>query len=170
MIIIKKVILIIFAVILICIIVNSNKTENNDELRIRVIANSDNEEDQNIKYLVVSVLKNYITSNSSSDMKEMINCNINTIKSEIQYILDINNYDKEFSVAIKKTKFPPKQLNNSCISGGNYETLLVTIGEGKGKNWWSLLYPDYFNISFEDIESGEVEFKSYFYEKIKDIF
>lgn len=63
-----------------------------------------------------------------------------------------------------KNKFPPKSLNDEVIPGGTYESLVITIGRGEGNNYWTLLYPEYYGITFEDINTGEVEIKSYFWE------
>ena len=78
-----------------------------------------------------------------------------------------NKNNLVISVEFGVTSFPPKELNGKIISGGEYETLLVTIGEGKGNNYWTVLYPEYFGITFEEIYSGEVEIRSYFYDVIK---
>lgn len=135
--------------------------KENDELRIRVIANSNSSYDQMIKYEIVSIVKNEI---NPSDNKEIIVKKLPKLKSKIKEKLGDREID--IDVSIKKTYFPKKSLNGKIIPSGNYEALVIEIGEAKGKNWWTLLYPEYFNISYEDIESGEIEVKSYFFEKI----
>lgn len=135
--------------------------KENDELRIRVIANSNSSYDQMIKYEIVSIVKNEI---NPSDNKEIIVKKLPKLKSKIKE--KIGDREIDIDVSIKKTYFPKKSLNGKIIPSGNYEALVIEIGEAKGKNWWTLLYPEYFNISYEDIESGEIEVKSYFFEKI----
>lgn len=63
--------------------------------------------------------------------------------------------------------FPAKSYNGEFIPSGTYYTLLITIGKGNGNNFWTLLYPEYFNISFED--NNEIEYRSYIYDKFKKI-
>ena len=46
------------------------------------------------------------------------------------------------------------------IASGNYETLLIEIGDAKGHNFWTLLYPEYYGYEFE--ETNEIEYRSYF--------
>ena len=36
---------------------------------------------------------------------------------------------------------PEKSYGSLSFPAGNYEALNVTIGEGKGQNWWCVLYP-----------------------------
>ena len=48
------------------------------------------------------------------------------------------------------------------IPSGNYETLLIEIGNAKGNNFWTLLYPEYYGFEFE--ETNEIEYRSYFYD------
>ena len=141
----------IFILIIILIVVGGifSSLEESD-MRIRVIANSNNYSDQSIKYEVVSIVKKNISPN---DTKEKIIKKLPKLRSEI-----------------KKEHFPKKSLNGKLIPEGNYKALVIEIGEAKGKNWWTLLYPEYFNITYEDIESGDVEVKSYLLEKFKKMF
>ena len=151
--------ILVIIIILIIAIIPSNKSEN---LRIRVIGNSDSSEDLNVKYTCVSIIKKYVKSDFTKE--EVIEV-LPKINSEIQNYCKSKN--KNVSVGITKTVFPPKTLNGRIIDGGEYETLLVKIGEAKGSNFWTLLYPEYFDITFDDIYSGEVEVKWFILELFK---
>lgn len=139
-----------------------NAITKKDELRIRVIANSDNQYDQAIKYQVVSIVKSVIRAN---DTKEEIVAKLDILDEKVSSYLSHKNID--YTIDIADIRFPPKELNGQLVPGGIYESLVIIIGEGQGKNWWSLLYPEYFNVTFEDIESGDVILKSYFYDLFK---
>lgn len=153
-----KIIIIIFIVLLILFI----NTDSSQNIRIRVISNSDSDYDKMIKYECVEAIKSIIEANYS---EKQIKESLTGIKSKLDIIS--NKYNKNIKLSFEKTKFPPKSLNEKIIEGGVYKTLLVRIGEAKGSNYWTLLYPEYFDISFDDIYSGEVEIKSFFYEQIK---
>lgn len=157
----KKIIYILLIVLFIIIII----PKDNGKMRIRVIANSNSSYDQSIKYEIVSIIKNEINPN---DTKEKIIKKIPDIKAQIDNKLKGKNI--KYTIEIKKEHFPKKSLNGKIIPEGYYEALVIEIGEGNGKNWWTLLYPEYFNITYEDIESGDVEVKSYLFEKLKNIF
>ena len=83
-----------------------------------------------------------------------------------QEILDIADARLFHNIKVEYTieSFPAKSYKGKFIPSGNYPTILVTIGEGNGNNFWTLLYPDFFNISFDD--NNEVEYRSYIYDKI----
>lgn len=157
----KKIIYCLLIVLFIIIIV----PKDNEELRIRVIANSNSSYDQSIKREVVSIVKSEIEPNDSA---EKIIKKLPELKKKINAFCEKKGISCK--VEIRKEHFNKKSLNGKIIPEGDYESLVIELGEGNGKNWWTLLYPEYFNISYEDIESGEVNVKFYFYEKIKKIF
>lgn len=148
--------------ILIFIILILPKEEN---LRIRVIANGDSVYDQNIKMRVVEIVKEVISPN---DTEDNIKQKLPILKNSINKYLTPKNID--FNISIKDEYFPKKSLNGKIIPEGYYKSLVIEIGKAEGKNWWTLLYPEYFNITYDEIESGEIETKFYFYEKYKEKF
>lgn len=155
----KKCIVIIIIVFIIILAIPSN----DKEFRIRVIANSDSITDQNIKYRVVNLLIDEIKEYDNLIVD--LNKNLKNIEEKIKKIIP----NEEFVIDIRKERFPPKTINEEIIPGGVYNSLVVVIGKGKGKNWWTLLYPTFNKISFEDIDSSDVDIKFYFFEKIKNI-
>lgn len=140
------------------------KTDNEENIRIRIIANSNDIIDlyhkEEVKKIVLSVI------NADDQEIDIIN---KIPKLEILLNEYCNNKNINFKISYTKCKFPPKKLNEKVVSGGYYKTLLITLGNGFGNNYWTLLYPDYYGITFEEVYSGEVEIKSYFYELFKDL-
>ncbi len=157
----KKFIYVILILIFIVLIIPKGE----ENLRIRVIASSDTNYDQRIKYEVVEIVKKVISPN---DSKNIIKEKFPILEEKIKNFLLPKGIT--FNMEIKDEYFPKKSLNGKVIAEGYYEALVIELGEGMGKNWWTLLYPEYFNISFEDIKSGEVEVKFYFWERLKKIF
>lgn len=74
------------------------------------------------------------------------------------------------NVCIRNEYFETKYYNDKIIQGGTYKTIVVTLGEGKGKNYWTILYPQYFNASFEDVNTGNVSYDIWILKKIKEWF
>lgn len=157
----KKTILFIFIIIMIICMIPSGS----DEFRIRVIANSDASADQCEKMVIVEELNVFLRTLNKKDIVAEIKSHMVEINDIIQKCL---NY-KEYSLSIQKATFPAKEINGQIIPGGRYETLLIIIGKGEGKNWWSLLYPDYHGLCFEDLQTDDVEYKSYFWEELKKL-
>lgn len=154
----KKVFIILGLVFIIGII----NIKSDNHIRVRVIANSNSINDQNIKNDVVEILKKIIDADDSLDIVES---KMNVLKKELKYYQEKNNI--KIAVELKKTNFPSKRLNSKVIPSGVYETLLITIGSGEGNNYWSILYPEYYGITFEDNSFENLSFKSYFYELFK---
>lgn len=126
------------------------------ETRIRIIANSNSEVDQKDKIKLRDALLEILTENSSQ-LKEVNPEEIKYFLSQKQ--LNINN---QYKVEFKQETFPAKVLDGKFLPSGTYMTLLITIGEGKGENWWSVLYPEFFGISYED--ENEIEYRSFIYD------
>ena len=150
--------LIVFIVIFLWVVLLFNNT---DEVRIRVIANSNSPFDQEVKMEIAKRIDNYVLKNN------VTNENIKSHISGIEAILKDSNV--VYSIEFTKENFPTKEINGELSHGGFYSTLLIKLGNAEGKNYFSVLYPDYYNISYEDIKTGEVEYKSWIYEQIKKL-
>lgn len=130
------------------------KEENLDNyLRLRIIANSNNEEDQENKILIKNIIWEYFNNN--------YDLNIENINNELKNKLDKDLYDN-IEIKLTKINYEAKSYQGKFIPAGQYETILIMIGEGKGKNFWTILYPEFFNVTFED--NNEIEYRSYFYD------
>lgn len=153
----KKIGFIIMIILVAFITLNDNSDK--DQLRFRIIANSNSVIDQNLKYKVAKELQKIKISKD----------NLNIIKQKAEYIVISNNFTYQVDVSIKKQTFETKYYNNKIIEGGTYKTIVVTIGKGEGNNYWTILYPEYFNVSFEDVNTGNVKYDIWILKKIKEI-
>ena len=144
----------IFIVLLLCCFIFFAQEE--DELRFRVIANSDSQFDQDLKMNVVHSLKE--TLETTTDL--------GIIKDKCEYIISKYSTHYDVKVSIKKHRFKAKKVNGTLVPGGVYKTIVVEIGEAKGNNYWTILYPKFFEVGFEEANSSEIEYKSWFVEKI----
>ena len=50
--------------------------------------------------------------------------------------------------------YPARTYENCSFPAGEYLSLRVLIGGGKGKNWWCVLYPPLCLSSSEAVEEG----------------
>lgn len=131
---------------------------SNSVFRLHVIANSDSEEDQNLKYLVRDDLINYmntLTKNITSKEEaikiaqnheqDFYNIARNTIKQ--------NGYDYDVSIEINNSYFPTKYYGDISLPAGYYDALKVKIGSASGQNWWCVMFPP---LCFVDMSTGIV--------------
>lgn len=126
--------------------------------RLHVIANSDSQEDQNLKYIVRDELLSYmndICSNCQSK-EEAINI-VSQHQEEFKKVaLDtiINEgYSYDVNLSIGNFEFPTKHYGDISLPAGFYDALKVEIGEANGRNWWCVMFP---SLCFVDVSSGIV--------------
>lgn len=116
-------------------------------LRFHVLANSDSVGDQEVKEKVRDAVGSYLQvlleeSDSLEETKQIVGSNIRVIESISMETLRENGYDYEVTARITATDFPEKTYGSYTFPKGEYEALQIVIGEGKGQNWWCVLYPN----------------------------
>ena len=126
--------------------------------RLHVIANSDSDVDQNLKYTVRDNLLEYMNELcvNCSTKEEAISIAQQNIESFKQIALDtIKNegFDYSVNVRIGNFEFPTKHYGDISLPAGYYDALRVEIGEAKGQNWWCVMFPP---LCFTDVSSGIV--------------
>lgn len=168
----KKIIIILIPILLFIVKVNANKIPN-DAIRIRVVANSDSEYDQQIKYKVSDYLKSEMymllkDTKTKEEADKIIEKNINKIDNNIYAILKKENYNLGYTINYGKNYFPEKKYKGMTYEEGYYDSLLVTLGKGEGENWWCVLFPPLCLIEAE--ESTEVEYNFFLFDIVKNLF
>lgn len=126
--------------------------------RLHVIANSDSEEDQNLKYLVRDDLIEYMNliCKDVTNKKEAIkiaNDHKNDFISIAKNTISENGFSYDVSVEIGNFSFPTKNYGDVSLPCGYYDALRVKIGEASGQNWWCVMFPP---LCFVNISSGIV--------------
>lgn len=128
-----------------------------DAIRLRILANSDDPEDQAIKYLVRDEVSEQISSwvehiDDIDEARALISNRVPEIKETIANVLKDENskvaYDVIYDDAVT---FPVKIYDTYIYPAGEYEAILITIGEGEGANWWCVLFPP---LCFLDFGTG----------------
>ena len=141
---------------------NISSDISNSVFRLHVIANSDNKEDQDLKYKVRDNLIKYMNTLCSNckTKQEAINIvtayQINFKQIALETIKN-EGFDYNVNIEIGNFKFPTKQYGDISLPSGFYDALKVEIGEAKGRNWWCVMFPP---LCFVDITSGIVPEKS----------
>lgn len=167
----KKIVIIILVIVLGYYLMQTGEaTEIPDEaIRLRVIANSDSEYDQEIKMKVSEKLQSRLynllkNTKGLQEAESIINKNMNNIESDIKNVLNNEGYTLGYKINYGLNYFPEKKYKGVTYKAGEYESLVVTLGEGKGKNWWCVLFPPLCILEAE--ESTEVEYKFFIKEMI----
>ena len=162
------ILLLIFIIISVYKITDQNIFIPDSSIRLRVIPNSNNPEDINIKEKVKNYLeKNIYTltkdTNQITDARNIINNNISNIENNIDNIFKDNNYNYPYNVNFGYNYFPKKNYKGITYQEGYYESLVISIGEAKGDNWWCVLFPNYCLVDTKENH----QYKSYIKELIR---
>ena len=147
----------------------------NEAIRIRIIANSNSEYDQEKKEELRKDIQVYMQdllkeSKTVTDARKIINKNLDNIDKEVDTYLTKINYDTDYNIDFGLNYFPTKEYKGIKYNEGLYESLLITLGEGKGNNWWCVLFPPICLLEAEETEKDEIEYKSFVKEIIEKYF
>ena len=141
---------------------------SNSVFRLHVIANSDSDEDQRLKYIVRDNLINYmntLTKNitSKDDAIEIAKEHQDEFYKIAKKTIEENGYDYDVKIDIGNSYFPTKYYGDISLPAGYYDALKVEIGSASGQNWWCVMFPP---LCFVDMSTGVVPDESK--KKIKD--
>ncbi len=175
----KKIVLILLAGLILLSVYNKVKEDQeikipDSAIRFRVLANSNSLKDQKIKEDIAKKMQEELytllkNSTNIYEARSLINNNLDTFND----ILKEETKDLEYSYTIEygMHEFPEKTYKGVIYEDGYYESLLVTLGEGKGDNFWCVLFPPLCIMEAEEADNTtEVEYKSFVKEIIEKYF
>ncbi len=128
-----------------------------DSIRLRILANSDSNEDQKVKRLIRDKVNKQITEwvygiESLEEARAIIKRELPQIKTIVDSSLIELGLHETFEVDFGPVAFPTKMYGEYVYPAGEYEAVLITLGEGTGENWWCVLFPP---LCFLDFENGD---------------
>lgn len=115
-------------------------------LRFHVRANSDSDEDQELKMAVkedvVTMLKPLLADcKNVSESKSVIVANLQNIYTTAINTIVEQGYDYPVKVYVTEEKFPAKTYGDLTFPEGTYQALRIDIGKAEGQNWWCVMFP-----------------------------
>lgn len=115
-------------------------------LRMHVLANSNSIDDQRLKIAVKNnILKStkelFTDCNNLEESIEIAQSNTELIKASAQEVIKKYNKNYDVKVYVDNEFFDVREYKDFTLPSGNYNTVKIVIGEGKGKNWWCVMYP-----------------------------
>ncbi len=139
----KTICLIILAITIFLLVIqkSNNVVIPREAIRIRVIANSNSNLDQeekkkvlnNIKMELYELLKD---ARTLSEARKIINDNIKRLNISI-----LDSTKENFKLNYGMNYFPKKVYKGIIYEEGEYESLVITLGSGQGDNFWCVLFP-----------------------------
>lgn len=128
-----------------------------EAIRLRILANSDRDEDQALKRHIRDAVNKEITTwvkdiTSIEEARRLIRSKLPEIKEIAKETMEKEGASQSISVDFDKISFPTKLYGSMVYPAGEYEAILITLGNGEGANWWCVLFPP---LCFLDFSNGE---------------
>ena len=163
----KKTIILVFSAVLIIFLCQEKSQKviiPKNSIRIRIIANSNSNTDLLKKMQIKDEIENKIYDllkdvNSIEEAREIISLNLDKLNIILEEETD------DFKISFGNNYFPKKVYKDVIYEEGNYESLVITLGQGKGDNWWCVLFPPLCLLENND-NTKDVEYKFFIKEII----
>jgi stage II sporulation protein R len=128
----------------------------NEAIRLRILANSDGEKDQAVKRAIRDAVNKEITAwvehlTSIEEARALIRARLPEVENIARQELKKQSIDYSVKVEFGNVQFPTKLYGEYLYPAGTYEAILITLGEGRGANWWCVLFPP---LCFLDFSTG----------------
>ncbi|ERJ12338.1 stage II sporulation protein R [Haloplasma contractile] len=156
-----------------------------DAVRLRIVANSNSEIDQQIKTEIRDEVITYLEPKlkdkaNYQEAREVIYDSQDDLSQLVNDALEEHGFeDMNYSVDYGRTEFPKKVYGDTVYPAGTYDSIYIYLGEGEGDNWWCVLFPPLCLVDLAVDESGnvtkideehEIEYSFLIIEKFKDWF
>ena len=171
----KITIIIAIIIVILCLSKEVTVTIPKEAIRFRVIANSNEVEDQAVKKKVAYNLNknikdlNFISKDITSS-REIIKNAIPSFNKTVQETLKEIESDETYTIEYGMNYFPEKEYKGVIYEEGEYESLVITLGDGLGENFWCVLFPPLCLLEGKDVESDDIEYTSFIKEIIDKYF
>lgn len=128
-----------------------------EAIRLRILANSDSERDQRLKRQVRDEVIREIDTwaqkpTTLQEARQLVRTRLPRLEKIAEQTLRDQGFSDPVQVQFGEVPFPTKLYGDKVYPAGNYEALLISIGEGKGDNWWCVLFPP---LCFVDMSNGD---------------
>ncbi len=128
-----------------------------DSIRLRILANSNSPADQLVKRNIRDAINEQMMMwvqdiDSLEDARTLTESRLPELEAIVDSELEDAGIDEAFEVSFEEVNFPTKLYGNYLYPAGEYEAVLVSLGDGQGDNWWCVLFPP---LCFLDFANGD---------------
>ncbi|MDD3401271.1 MAG: stage II sporulation protein R [Eubacteriales bacterium] len=141
-------------------------------LRLHILANSDSDIDQDIKLEVRdAVLPYFEAANSYEDARSFLLQHGDQVQSICEQALKDCGAGYGAYLQLGTESFPDRTYEGTLYPAGEYDALVIVLGNGGGHNWWCVLYPPLCIVTpdGEIVDTEELDFESDLWDWIKDV-
>lgn len=144
-------------------------------VRMHILANSDNEADQSLKYAVRDALlaqSEHLFGTERQNKEQLAQTakdNLSQMEQIAQQVVTEAGYPYSVKAEWITMPFTERTYEDLTMPAGMYETIRITIGEAKGKNWWCVMYPPLCIPVAEEVVVADEQTEAYFTEAEQDM-
>ena len=140
-------------------------------LRIHVRADSNDREDQAVKYKVKDEVVKFITPYAAQCVDkrtamEIISSILGDIEDVCDRVLKENGFKYTSKASVRREEFPTRVYDDLTLDAGLYDALIIELGSGSGDNWWCVIYPP---LCFTSATTN-VHYRSAIYDIVRKFF
>lgn len=116
-------------------------------LRLHIIANSDSAADQQLKLKIrdeILSLSQELFSGATGieSAVKTAEDSADTVAEIANRVITENGFGYTAAASVGNSYFETREYNDFTLPAGTYKSLIVTLGEGEGKNWWCVIFPE----------------------------
>ncbi len=117
-------------------------------IRLHVVANSDTQEDQELKLQVRDAVVAYLGDalekvSTKADAREFLEEHLDDIADIANRAIALAGFSDKVKVTLIEEEFDTREYDSFSLPAGVYDSLRIVIGEGSGKNWWCVVFPSF---------------------------
>lgn len=159
-----------------------------DILRLHVVGASDSAEDQQVKLQVRDAILASLEE-GLADLKDLdqaaayVEEMLPRLEQTANRVLEESGFRERVTVSLGEEAFPMREYDSFSLPAGVYQALRVVIGDGAGKNWWCVVFPQLclsataeefeevsaFSDTLNDSLTGEYEIRFWVLDKLGEL-
>ena len=128
-------------------------------LRLHVVGASNSQEDQSVKLQVRDAVLGSLEEGlrNMTDPQEAwdyVSRMLPQVEAAANRALAAAGFSETVQVSLTEEAFPTREYDTFSLPAGVYKALRVVIGEGEGKNWWCVVFPQLCGAEGEFVETA----------------
>ncbi len=136
-------------------------------IRLHVRAADNSEEEQALKLKVRDEILQQTTDilkdcEEKEKAKNILEENLPLLEQAGKNAVLTEGKNHSVSVSLQRETFEYREYDGFFLPEGEYDSLVVTIGPGEGKNWWCVVFPAACYMGAAEVETDEEKMPSCF--------
>lgn len=130
------------------ILIADHQTLGQELIRLHVVADSNETDAQALKLQVRDAIVDSLQQAMADvadveEAKAYLRAHLPQLQALANQVLSLAGSDLNAVVTLAEEAFPTREYDTFTLPAGVYESLRITIGEGAGKNWWCVVFPEF---------------------------